>query len=155
MKINKLILLLSFILCLSGCNMKTQSKHEKIEYSDLEYSENIETITHYFRELQTVKHVYFKSESEGSNGLIGPSSFRIAGFIVISEDEKNTIFESFDFVPDKPDFPDGISPDITGKTEFSWHTSYDFSRKYLKGNFIGKISLDSLNSIIYIDVVNA
>ena len=150
MKPNKLILLFAFIFCMSGCNMNTQSKLE-----DLEYSENIESITHYFTELQTVEHVYFKSESVGSNGRIGPSSFSIVGFIVISEDEKNSICESFDFSSDEPDFPDGISPDITGKTEFSWYSNYDFSRKYLKGNFIGKIYLDSLNSIIYIDVVNA
>lgn len=150
MKSNKLILLFAFIFCMSGCSMNTQSKLE-----DLEYSENIESITHYFTELQTVEHVYFKSESVGSNGRIGPSSFSIVGFIVISEDEKNSICESFDFVADEPDFPDGISPDITERSEFSWHSSYNFSRKLLKGNFVGKVYLDFLNSIIYIDVVNA
>ncbi len=150
MKSNKLILLFAFIFCMSGCSMNTQSKLE-----DLEYSENIESITHYFTELQTVEHVYFKSESVGSNGRIGPSSFSIVGFIVISEDEKNSICESFDFVADEPDFPDGISSDITERSEFSWHSSYNFSRKLLRGNFVGKVYLDFLNSIIYIDVVNA
>lgn len=149
MKTNKLVLLLAFIFCMSGCSMDAQSKLEK-----LEYSENIESITHYFTELQTVEHVHFKSESVGSNGRIGPSSFSIVGFINISEDEKNSICETYDFVADEPDFPNGISPDITGKTNFSWYSSYDFSRKLLKGNFAGEVYLDFMNSIIYIDVVN-
>lgn len=151
MKVNKLILLLTVVLFISGCSMDTQSNLKNIEYS-----ENVESITHYFTELQTVENVYFKSKSVGTNtSRIGSTSFSITGFISISEDEKNSIFDSYDFVLDEPDFPDGISTDITEKTEFSWYSSHDFSSKILKGNFIGSVYIDSVNSIIYIDVTNS
>lgn len=128
MRLQKVILFIIIFNCICffpGCNANKQTT-----LAEIEYSENIESIKHYFSELQTIENVYFKSVPVGPNGGIGPSSFCIVGFICISDTEKNLVYESFDFIVDNPEFPEGISPTITNKTEFSWYSSKDFSNTF-------------------------
>ena len=150
MKRKILITIISIvIIALVGCKQNFET-----HLTEVEYSGNIESISHYFHELKTIERVYFKSLQKGSSGLVGPSTFSIAGFVFISEDEKNTLIDTYEFVEAMPEFPEGISTDITQLTDFRWATSKEFTRFVLKGNFIGDIFLDTNNGIIYLNVEN-
>ena len=149
MRVKRLISFMAtivFILSMFGC-----SEEKPGGLAEIEYSENVNSIAFYFDKLQPIERVYFKSEQIG-DGRLGPSSFRLVGFICISADKTHSISNSFDFKEKEPDFPEGISSNVTGKDNFSWQTSADFTKELLEGNFVGEVYLDFDNNMIYIDI---
>lgn len=147
-----LFICIGFCLLTVGCDKNANLSDLQIE--QLPYHEDVEPICERFDYLYSVEKVYWKSEQIG-DGVIGPSSYWLKGFICITEEEKDEIISAFAFEEDSPEFPEGISPEITGYKDFTWKTSSDFSRELLKGNFVGEVYLDALNGVIYLDVEKA
>lgn len=134
---------------------KTGRETQNVGYEDKEYSNNIESIEYYFYEIKNIEKVYFKSKLLGDydhDRSIGPSSSQVAGFICISEDEKELLMNEYEFEKKEPVFPAGISPDVTGYDKFDWRWNYEFERKIEKGNLAGDMFLDINNGVIFFDV---
>lgn len=150
----RLFAIITLSICLfviTACNNNVATNNESSEYS-----ENVESIEHYFNELHTINKVYFKSTSLNDDSRVpGPSTFTITGFICISAEEVNTFLEQFDLAVTEVEFPNDVSPDVTGYDTFKWHTSYEFTRYLLKGNFVGSVYIDTENCVIYVDVQSA
>lgn len=149
-KIESIFLILISILLITSC----ANKKQEVDFENLQYEKNIESVSNIFKDLNSIDKVYFKSTQVGATSGIGPSTFKNAGFICISEDEMNSLRSKFSFEDAEPSFPSGISADITGKDRFHWQSNNDFSRELLKGNYIGDVYIDIQNNIIFFDIEN-
>ena len=74
------------------------------------------------------------------------------GIICISENEKQSLIDKYEFSESTPEFPSGVSPEITGYDSFDWQTNPTFTNDVTKGNLVGDIYLDIYNGVIYVDV---
>ena len=74
------------------------------------------------------------------------------GIICISENEKQSLIDKYEFSESTPEFLNGISPDITGYDSFDWQTNPSFTNDVTKGNLVGDIYLDINNGVVYADV---
>ncbi len=150
-KTGLICLILIAILMMTSCTNKKQ----EADFENLQYEENIESVSNIFKDLNSIDKVYFKSMQVGSTSRIGPSTYKTAGFICISEDEMNSLRSKFSFEDAEPSFPSGISTDITGKDSFHWQSNDEFSKDLLKGNYIGDIYIDIQNSVVFFDIETA
>ena len=135
----------------------TSCKNEEVNnFTQIDYSNNIEAMEYYFPELGSINNGYFKSISlNGESRTIGPSTFCVAGFLCISKEAVNVFLDGYEFIKKDPSFPLGVSPEVTEYVDFSWYTSNEFSKYLLKGNFVGDVYIDIMNCLIYINIQSA
>ena len=144
------LLALFSLLYISSCQNNSSSIDD--DYENINYSTNIESIMEYFSGINDIEKVYFKSKSLNNNDRgIGPTSATIVGFICISENEKQSIMNKYDFAESDPGFLNGISAEVTGFDNFDWRSSYTFTNDVTKGNLVGDLYFDVNNGVIYVD----
>ena len=162
-----LFLIISLFSCgydLNNSNIvtKTDMNYEDISmkenFDGIEYRNDIDYINKYFKALEdSVVEAYWKYFEYPSSVRIGPSNFVVSGFIKVSEEEVEKIEGLFTFIEAENnkssiDFPNGISPDITGCSDFDWRYSKDFNKWIVGGTWIGEAFYDINNKIIYVYV---
>ena len=149
----KIVIILLALIFMTGavsCGRKAV-----MDLTEMDYSENIESIASYFDGFDMIEKVYFKSTEIDNGSLLGPTNLRIVGFVCLSEEETSVLCENYDFDKKSPQFPDGISPEITRYTDFNWTSCKEYTNKLLKGNFVGEAYLDTNNGVVYLYVENA
>lgn len=136
-----------------------------VNFETIDYSRDIEPLNRTFKALEnTVADGFWKYYEWGSTSL-GPSNYKVCGFIIVSPDEIDLIEKQFslekiaDIEKEYLDegiemnllqFPKGISPEITGYSEFDWGYSAEFEKWLEAGRWIGDAFYDMNNKIIYV-----
>ena len=136
-----------------------------VNFESINYSRDIEPLNRTFKALEnTVTDGFWKYYEWGTTSL-GPANYIVCGFIRISPDEVELIEKQFSFekiadidkeyldegIETNPlQFPNGISPEITGCSDFDWRYSAEFEKWLEAGRWIGDAFYDMNNKIIYV-----
>jgi hypothetical protein len=109
---------------------------------NVEYRTDREPIEGRFPNAPEFIDCYWKADIIGETNF-GPTNYWMKGFLVLDSGAFQQILEDNEWVNVTVDFPDGINPDITGKADFTWHSSREFEKNILRQNFVGTIFLDT------------
>lgn len=96
---------------------------------------------------------YWKADTIGRTDF-GPTNYSMRGFILLDKNALQKILSDYEWSAASAAFPDCISPDITGKTDFSWHINRDFQTLVFQQRFVGSIYLDSTNGVLSFNAEN-
>ena len=97
-----------------------------------------------------VESCFWKAGTTGKT-VLGPSSYWMKGFIKISREDLMEIQKKYPLTKTEICFEKGISPDITGFSDFDWHYNKNLSHDITGGDFIGEFYLDINNGVFYFD----
>jgi hypothetical protein len=128
-------------------------KRDIIDIEDMEYRTERASIEKRFPDIPNFIKCYWKADAYGKTNF-GPTSYWMKGFIILEEDALSKLLSDYEWSAESIDFPRGINPDITGKTDFNWHINRDFQSLILRQRFGGNIYLDIKNGVLYFDVEN-
>lgn len=152
-----------FVLLLSSCTDGTASHDSKNNLFDengtanletIEYSRDIEPLNRTFKGLkENIVDGFWKYYEWGVTDL-GPSTYIVSGFIMVSPNESDKICNQYAFESADVQFPKGISPEDTGYSDFNWGYNADFTKMILGGRWVGDAFFDTNNKIIYVYVGN-
>jgi hypothetical protein len=123
------------------------------DVENMDYKTERIPIENRFPDIPNFVECYWKSDTIGKANF-GPTNYWMRGFIILEEGALQKISSEYEWSATNIDFPVGIAPNVTGKTDFSWHFNKDFQLLVLRQKFIGYIFLDITNGIIYFDVEN-
>lgn len=120
---------------------------------DVAYRTERSPIENRFPEIPDFIECYWKADTIGKTNF-GPTSYWMRGFVLLDDNALQKILSSYVWSAKSIAFPEGITPDITGKTDFDWHINTEFQRSVLQQRFVGCVYLDIINGILYFDVEN-
>ena len=145
-----LFLMLSFVIVglIVACEQENIIDIEKIEYR-----EDIEPLSTRFPKLGEIEHCYWKA-AIFSNVGIGPTSYWMKGFLVLSTSKIKELVDTFDWESKELIFPLGIDPSVTGLSDFDWRYSKGFSREIKGALFVGDFYVDANHGVVYFDLEN-
>lgn len=121
--------------------------------SGIEYRTDKGPIEDRFANLPSFSACYWKADTIGRTSF-GPTNYWMRGFIILDEATLSSLEKDYDWTAVNIDFPKGIDPGITGKTDFTWYESKEFEATMFNGSFVGAMYLETTNAIIYFDVEN-
>lgn len=110
-------------------------------------------ITSRFSEFSTARAFFWKGGILGDARVPGPSTYYIKGFVVLTDEDKKSINEKYDFVKTEVQFEKSMEPNVTGFSEFEWTENEEFTESILGLTFGGAVYFDAVNGIVYLDVV--
>lgn len=139
------------LLCMLIVKLFYVESQSPSDLTEIEYRTDAEPLIKRFGENLDIEQCYWKSGVFGGFA-IGPTSYWMKGFIKIDEDNTQLLLEKYKFENLDLNFQEGMQPEIMGVQEFCWMYNEQFSKEILNVNFIGKIYLDYINSILYFDI---
>jgi hypothetical protein len=140
-------------LILSGCSSTETTTDSRENLEELQYRTDIAPIQSRFEYIKSINSVFWKGDIIG-DATFGPTSYFIKAFITIDSDEATSLMRKYEFSPFELDFEPGISPEVTGYTQFAWTKNEEFTKDMLSYKFIGEVYFDSINGVIYLNVEN-
>lgn len=123
-----------------------------INFESFEYCYDIKPLNEGFKALNNSIISACWKEYRWGDGILGPSSYMMSGFMEISSEEAKQIENQFVFESRDIDFADGIHPEDTGFSDFNWGYSTDFKKFIIAGTWIGDVYYDTTNKLIYVYV---
>lgn len=99
-------------------------------------------------EKEDIKACYWKAETLGKTS-VGPTPYRMKGFILLSEEKVAEFLKMYTFEPAKPNFGDDAKPEDIGYQNCVWSYHEDFSlamKGYLE---YGVFYLDAEHALLY------
>ena len=122
-------------------------------FANYEYRTDIEPLTDNFPDIGSIDYAYWKIHPFGNSLVPGPSSYKVAAFIIV--DDLSYLYEETNYDEmQNINFPEGIDPSITGFSVFNWRQYSDFTNKVLCNRFMGNVFVDIDKNLIYIEVEN-
>lgn len=118
-----------------------------------EFRSDLEPIVERFGNSVEINSCFWKAAPITSN-RIGPSSYWIKGFIVLTKADFDRIVNDYSMKKTQITFDDNINPNITGYNNFNWYYSDKLAHELKGGNFIGDVYLDITNGIVFFDLEN-
>ena len=123
------------------------------DMTDMEYRTDKEPINDRFPDMPNFAECYWKANTIGKTNC-GPTNYWMKGFLCLDENTFHKTLADYEWSAVHIAFPKGIDPDITCKSNFTWHINNDFQSMILRQFFIGSIYFDTTNGIVYLDVEN-
>jgi hypothetical protein len=117
----------------------------------LPWKTDVEPLTEEVININNIDKVYWKGDFIVSRTL-GPNSYFVKGFLVISNEESLRISKKYDFWETNVSFPKGMNPNVTKCKTFKWTTKSDFSIENICLGWLETLYLDKNNGVIFFDI---
>ncbi|MDR1821328.1 MAG: hypothetical protein LBQ91_02720 [Oscillospiraceae bacterium] len=125
-----IVLLITAASVFFGCSRNDDDwLNPDLTKEELRFDKN--PITSRFSSLSGVNAVFWKGGTLGSPRAPGPSVYYIKGFVILSEEEKAKILNSYEFSKISAVFEKGMYPSITNFSEFEWTENENFTSDVL------------------------
>lgn len=118
-----------------------------------EISTDIDMIHKNFNKIKGVEYCYWKVEIIGNDRTVGPQSYKFRAFIKINKDEAEVINNSFSFETEDIQYDKTILP-LKKCDNLKLVKSSDLSQYILSTLWVGHISFDYSNQMIYLEATN-
>ena len=143
------ILLLGLVMVIASQTLLRDSNSEKT----VAYRTEKAPLETRFPDAPDFTECYWKADTIGQT-YFGPTNYWMRGFICLEGNALQKILADYEWTVKSIDFPNGVSPAVTGRKNFDWHFNKDFELLLIRYSFVGHIYLDTANGIIYFDVEN-
>jgi hypothetical protein len=142
------IILVVFILFFISSFIKDNKQEEAIKTDK-------EAIINRFPNIGDIKKCYWKSGLMGSGGrwVPGPSDYWVKGFIEIDADKVKYFIEKYDMKVLNEKIQLAFVPENYDNTISKWFHSKEFNDFIKEPRFLGNFYIDSVNNMIYFEVV--
>lgn len=150
----KTILLISSVVVIAlvlGVNLTGCFNSRNTNLAKIEYRTDVEPLIKRFGEILNIESCFWKAETIGKTNF-GPSSYWMKGYILISQENADSLKSQYDLSDVDISFENGMTPDITQKDGFKWSYNKELSRKIAGAGFIGEFYFDVENNIFYFDL---
>ncbi len=155
MKGRVLVLLASVLVLASVIVYKSFLSNETVDkfmtISELEYRTDFVPVNKRFPLLKNARAVYWKA-GYVNRPSIGPTDVWFKGFVVLDEGTYNNIITNYVLDTYNLEFQEGMTPEITGFSEFKWTINKDFSKELLGNEYVGEVYIDTINKLIFFDL---
>lgn len=117
----------------------------------IDYKTDAQPLINRFGKTIDIELCFWKSDTIGKTNF-GPSPYWMKGFIKISQENLMELKTKYPTIKTDVRFEKGISPDITGFSNFDWQYNKELSREIAGAGFIGEFYLDINNGVFYFDL---
>lgn len=138
------------IIGVGGVNVILNSRVAQ-DLEKIEYKTDVQPLINRFGKTIDIESCFWKSDTIGKTNF-GPSSYWMKGFIKISQENLMELKTKHPMMKAEVHFEKGISPYITGFSNFDWKYNKELSREIAGAGFVGDFYLDINNGIFYFDL---
>lgn len=120
--------------------------------SNTAFRTDVEPITERFPNIGHIEKCLWKADILSKERTIGPTSYAMKGFILLSPQKIQEIKEKYFWQPSKPEIDVNFFEGDFKVTNAEWYFSNEYNNFVKSANYIGRFYFDMNDGLIYFDI---